>query len=156
MRLCAVSVAVSVFILDRLTKSIVMASLLQGRSVKVLPGIFHFTLVLNKGAAFGFLRGQRIFFILLSILAALAIAAYIFSRKNIGMVLSSALGLVLGGTIGNLIDRVRLGYVIDFLDFRVWPVFNVADSAITAGVAILIIRILIFQGSGIRGQGSER
>lgn len=142
MRLYLLLLASSVFILDRVTKFAALAALSDGRSVKVLPGIFHLTLVLNKGAAFGLLRDQRMFFILLSIFAVLFIIFYIRAKKNMGFVLSSALGLILAGTIGNLVDRIRFGCVIDFLDFRVWPVFNIADSALTIGVGILILDII--------------
>lgn len=141
MILYLLSIASSVLILDRVTKFIASSRLSVGQSIAVLPGIFHVTLVLNKGSAFGLLKDQRIFFITISIFAVSFILVYMFRHKAMGLVLSSALGLILGGAAGNLIDRIRFGYVIDFLDFRVWPVFNVADSCITIGTLILVSRI---------------
>lgn len=132
-----------VLILDRITKHIFFTILSQGQSIKILPNIFHITLVLNKGAAFGVFRGQRTIFILLSILTIALIIFYIGKNRQKGVLLPLALGLILGGAIGNLIDRIRFGYVIDFLDFRIWPVFNIADSALTIGAVILALNILL-------------
>lgn len=143
MKLYVFAVAVLVFIVDALTKSAALSALAQGKSIKVIPGIFHLTLVLNKGAAFGIFKDKISFFIMLSIAAVILITFYTIRKKNLDIILSSALGLILAGTAGNLLDRIRLGYVIDFFDFRIWPVFNVADSAITIGVAILMLNILL-------------
>ena len=131
-----------VFLLDRVTKIAAANNLSYGRSIKILPNIFHFTFILNKGTAFGLLRGQNAALALLSVLAITLIIFYVLKRKSLGLAVSLALGLILGGAMGNLFDRMRFGYVIDFLDFRVWPVFNVADSAITIGIAILAWNIL--------------
>jgi len=135
-------VAVSIFILDRVTKYIAVNCLIQGQSVQVVQNIFHFTLVQNSGAAFGLFRGGTTVFVFLSLLVIAFIMLYAFKHKTKDMIASIALGLVLGGAIGNLLDRIRLGYVIDFLDFRVWPVFNIADSAISVGATVLVLRIL--------------
>ena len=105
-------------------------------SVPVIPGVFHLTLVHNRGAAFGILRNQLIVFIAVSLAAIAYIIAVI--RRSPGRLQQAALSLVLAGAAGNLIDRVALGYVVDFLDFRVWPVFNVADSAICTGAGLLV------------------
>ena len=137
------SVALSIGILDRITKIASYIRLSPGQSIKVLPNIFHITLVLNKGSAFGLFKEGRLFFIASSVLAIIFILLYIWKHRIMGPLLSLGLGLILGGAAGNLIDRLRFGYVIDFLDFRVWPVFNVADSAITVGVAILILKIFL-------------
>lgn len=134
--------AAAIFILDRITKYMAVDHLAEGRSLKVVPNIFHLTLVRNPGAAFGLLRGATTLFIALSVLIAVFIVIYAFRRKTDDAMMSTALGLILGGAGGNLLDRIRLGYVIDFLDFRIWPVFNVADSAITIGAMILVLRIL--------------
>ena len=106
-------------------------------SIPLIPGILHLTYVSNTGAAFGLLRGYSGLFILLAV----AIAAWLVTELTRGEhppLSRFALGLMLGGAVGNLIDRLRIGSVIDFIDLRVWPVFNVADSAITVGVALLI------------------
>ena len=128
-----------VFILDRVTKIMVVNSISYGQSIKVLPNIFNLTLVLNTGTAFGLFKGQNILFAACSLLAIIVITGYAMTHKNLGFAVSLALGLILGGALGNLIDRIKFGHVIDFFDFRIWPVFNVADSALTAGTAILII-----------------
>lgn len=141
------TVAVLIFILDRVTKYIAVNYLAPGQSAEIIRNIFHFTLVLNSGAAFGLFRGGTIVFIILSLLVIAFIVVYIFRQKTKDTAISVALGLVLGGAAGNLLDRARFGYVIDFLDFRVWPVFNIADSAITVGAALLVLRIL-FQAKG--------
>ena len=136
-------VASLVLISDRLTKYIVIKRLLHGQSIIVFPNIFHITLVLNKGTAFGLFKDQNVFLISLSVLAISFIIIHIWLRKAKDALLYLGLGLILGGAVGNLIDRIIYGYVIDFLDFRIWPVFNIADSSITIGAIILTCRILL-------------
>ncbi|MCX5686042.1 MAG: signal peptidase II [Candidatus Omnitrophica bacterium] len=135
-------VAFLVFVLDRITKVLALIFLSGGGSVKVLPGIFHLTLVFNNGAAFGLLKGRNDFFILISILIVCAILFYIWKYRTRDTALLFAAGLILGGAAGNLFDRIRFANVIDFLDFRVWPVFNVADSCVTAGILLLAWKAL--------------
>lgn len=123
--------------LDQGTKWAAHAWLASARSLPVIPGIFHLTYVQNTGAAFGIFRGLPGLFILL----ALAISGWLIlelTRRNHPPLIRLGLALMLGGAVGNLIDRVRLGHVVDFLDLRIWPVFNVADSAITIGVGLLM------------------
>ena len=125
--------------LDQLTKFILNNNLILNSPYPVIKGFFYLTLVHNKGAAFGILKNQLFLFILSSIFAIILIY---FNLKKSGnkkklSLNDLALGLILSGAIGNLIDRLFLGYVVDFLDFRVWPVFNVADSAITVGAVLL-------------------
>lgn len=134
--------AASALILDRLTKYIIIKSLSEGQSIKIFPGIFHITLVLNNGIAFGLFKGGRIFFAAVSFVIISLLLFYIWRNKLQGAPFNLALGLILGGAIGNFIDRIRFGYVVDFLDFRVWPVFNAADSSITIGALILVLSIL--------------
>jgi signal peptidase II len=129
----------SILVLDRLTKLFFVQSLASGVSIPVIKGFFHFTLVYNRGAAFGMLKDQLPFFILTSVIAIFFI---LFHLKKSTVMEKLALGFILAGAIGNLIDRIFLGYVIDFLDFHIepnlyWPVFNVADSAITIGACML-------------------
>jgi len=139
--------AFCVYIVDRVAKLFAVKSLFLGQSIKVLPDIFHITLVFNKGAAFGLLRDRAAFFITVSALAVTLIIFYAWRSKKLSGALSLSLGLILGGSLGNLVDRVSFGYVIDFLDFRIWPVFNVADAAISVGVAILIIGYICIRSS---------
>lgn len=135
-------VASFVFVLDRITKMAVAGSMSYGQSIGILPDIFHFTFVFNNGTAFGLLKGQNMMLAVFAALAIIAVAVYAVKHKIPGLAVSSALGLILGGALGNLFDRVRFGHVIDFLDFRVWPVFNIADSAITVGMIILAWHII--------------
>jgi signal peptidase II len=114
-----------------------------------LPGVgdfLRFTYVENRGAAFGLLQDQTAFFVFVGVLVIGVIAASYRYLPRSGFRLHLALGLQLGGAIGNLIDRVRQGYVVDFVDFGYhsnwWPVFNVADSAIVLGVALLALNAL--------------
>ncbi|MCD5390380.1 signal peptidase II [candidate division NPL-UPA2 bacterium] len=135
-----------ILILDQVSKYYVQKLILPGQSIPVLKDIFHLTHIHNYGAAFGLLRHQTAFLILISILSIILILSLQrkFSERYPNC--TSSLGLVLGGAIGNLIDRLRFGYVVDFLDFSLyghhWPVFNLADSAITAGVIIVCWKML--------------
>ena len=128
--------------LDRITKIVFSNSLALGQSIKVVPDIFYITLVHNTGAAFGMFKGQTAVFGAVSLVVIVLITIYLFKTKSIELILALALGMILGGAIGNLIDRIWLGYVIDFLDLRIWPVFNIADSCITVGTVILAVNIL--------------
>ena len=125
--------------LDQLTKFIFNNNLVLNSPYPVIKGFFYLTLVHNRGAAFGILKNQLFLFILSSIFAITLIYFNLKkSRNKRGFSFNDlALGLILSGAIGNLIDRLFLGYVVDFLDFRVWPVFNVSDSAITVGAVLL-------------------
>lgn len=132
--------ALTVFILslDQLTKLIAQKNLILNKTVPVIKGAFHFTLIHNRGAAFGIFRDQVPLFIVISIVVIILI---FYNLNNIRNKKPSLYGISLcvisAGALGNLVDRIFYGYVIDFLDFRIWPVFNIADSAITAGAVLL-------------------
>ena len=139
-----------VVVLDQFTKRLAEDRLGRSsvRSVP-LPGVgdyLRFTYVENRGAAFGLLQDQTAFFVFVGILVVGVIAASYRYLPRSGFRLHLALGLQLGGALGNLIDRIRQGYVVDFVDFGYhsnwWPVFNVADSAIVVGVALLALNAL--------------
>lgn len=115
-------------------------------SIPVIENIFHLTYVRNYGAAFGFLVNQRFFFISITLIIIFVLLFIYKQMLKEGIMLQIAWGLGLGGAVGNLIDRVRLGYVIDFLDFRVWPVFNLADSAIVVAVSLFFYWAIILDG----------
>jgi signal peptidase II len=134
--------AILVLVLDRIAKILVVDLLAPGASIDVVPGIFSITLVHNTGAAFGMFKGMTGVFSVISLIVAISISVYILKNKMMPRVFALSLGLILGGAIGNMIDRVWLGYVIDFFDFHVWPVFNIADSCITIGTTALAINIL--------------
>ena len=124
---------------DQLSKYAVAASLRPGEDLPLVPPVLHLTYVQNTGAAFGLFRGWAVLFMAASVVIIGWIARQLLrpaAPRSVPVLWGY--GLVLGGAAGNLLDRVRLGYVVDFLDLRVWPVFNVGDSAITIGVTLLI------------------
>lgn len=127
---------------DQLTKWWVIHHWHLGESVPVLPGVFHLTLVRNPGVAFGML--PHLGGMVLGVVTAVIVGLVLFScrREVTGAAVHPLVpwgaGLILGGAVGNLLDRLRFGGVVDFLDFRIWPVFNVADSGITMGTILLI------------------
>jgi len=128
--------AVVVLIADQTTKLLVMASLPTRESIRV-TGWLHLTYLENRGAAFGVLQNQTLFFIAVGIVVAVGLIASYRYLPTVPPLLSLGLGLQLGGALGNLVDRLRQGYVVDFVDLSWWPVFNLADAAILVGVAIL-------------------
>ena len=140
-------VSMAVFAVDWATKWLVIRHLIPGESVAVIPHIFMFTYVQNPGAAFGILPFQTDKFVLIGIVLLIVLVAASFYLGRGNPVLSLALAFLTGGVLGNLVDRLLTGYVIDFLDFRVWPVFNVADSFICIGTALLIYIILFSRES---------
>ena len=125
-----------VLVLDQLTKFLVTQRLALHDSIPILKGIFSITLIHNRGAAFGILKNQFYLFLCVSIVTIILIY-FVLKHKSSSQLYSFSLSLILGGALGNLIDRVFFGYVVDFLDFHIWPVFNIADSAITSGTLIL-------------------
>lgn len=127
-----------IFSLDQWIKSIIRDNFYYGQSLPVLKDIFHLTFVKNKGAAFGILYGHTKLFIILSLVIVIFILIYRYFLKH-GLLFDIATGLIIGGALGNLLDRIRFGYVIDYLDFRIWPVFNLADSAVVVGAVIILI-----------------
>ena len=134
-------IGILVFIIDQLVKHLVVSTMHLGQSLPVIKGIFHITYVLNPGAAFGMLEHQRWFFILVALATVLLGAAFYKKLQQESFLMRSGAGLLLGGAVGNLADRIQSGLVVDFLDFRIWPVFNIADIAICAGAGILIFDI---------------
>ena len=136
-------VALAVVILDQMTKLYVVKHFFVGESVPVIQDIFHWTYILNPGAAFGMLEGSRWFFVIIAIAV---MGGIWYLRREIaeyGPWCTYGAALFGGGAVGNLIDRARQGLGIDFFDFRIWPVFNVADIAICVGVGCIIWSILL-------------
>ena len=140
-----------IVIADQITKAIVLSQMKLYQSIPVLPGFFSLTHIHNPGGAFGFLAQQnptlRVgIFIFASIFAIVLIFLFYRQIPQTHPLLSASLALIFGGAVGNLIDRLRFGKVVDFLDFYVgnlhWPAFNVADSAITVGVSIFLAHIV--------------
>ena len=129
---------VSVLLLDQGTKWIVEENMKLGDSIKIIPEFFHFTYIINLGAAFGILEKQRIFFILAALLMTGAGIWALGKFKHYGVFFIYGVAGMIGGALGNLLDRIRLAGVVDFLDFRIWPIFNVADIAICLGVGLIL------------------
>ncbi|MBF0493590.1 MAG: signal peptidase II [Candidatus Omnitrophica bacterium] len=126
--------------LDRVTKLLVISKIKPDASIPVVSGIFHITYVQNTGVAFGLFKDIPFFFICVGLLAVILIVSFLVKKYDkICFRDRIALVTILSGTLGNLVDRIRHGYVVDFLDFRVWPVFNIADSAICIGVFLLMV-----------------
>lgn len=134
--------ALVVLFADQLSKQWVLNNLEFGEPwapIPALRSIFTFTLVTNTGAAFGLFKDGGLFF---TLLALAVVSGIIFYERRIPLHpwwLRTSLGLMLGGATGNLVDRIRFGEVIDFIDFQFWPVFNLADSAIVLGVGLVAI-----------------
>jgi len=125
-----------VIFLDQLTKFLASKFLHLNTSVSLINNFLYLTLVHNRGAAFGMFKNRLLIFVLISIFAIVLIFFYLRNKKS-SFLSRLALGLILSGAVGNLIDRLRFGFVIDFIDFRVWPVFNLADSAVTIAALLL-------------------
>ena len=131
-------------IVDQASKYLVVANLAQGMRIDVLGDVLRISHIRNSGAIFGVMRGSGGYFTYFSLVAAIVlVVVLLLSRKARGLV-KVGLGLVLGGAVGNLIDRLRLGAVVDFIDIGTsdalrWPSFNVADLAITVGVIFIVV-----------------
>ena len=127
---------------DQAIKFLVVSLMELGESSPVFAGIFHITYIENPGAAFGLFANQRLVFIVAGILV-IAAACLMYRRlMSEKAIIRWGVALLLGGAVGNLIDRLRIGGVIDFLDFRIWPVFNIADIGICVGVALLMYALI--------------
>ena len=147
-----VILAVLVVIADQLTKLWILNSFKLHEQKVIIPGLFNLVHITNTGAAFGFLAGDKtsirmVFFVGVAV-TALVIMAFAYPHlKNQGRIFVYAVGLIAGGAIGNLIDRLRFEAVIDFLDFYVgtyhWPAFNVADSCISTGVGLFLLGTIL-------------
>lgn len=138
-------VSLVVIVLDQLSKATAIAHLIPTNSKELLP-ILNFTLAFNQGAAFSFLDGaagwQNGFFIGLATVISLVLIVWLAKLPSGERLQASGLALIIGGALGNVIDRIHYGYVVDFIDAHIagyhWPIFNLADSAITIGVVLLL------------------
>jgi signal peptidase II len=129
-----------IVVADQLTKALALRFLVHAPTWPIWPGVFHLTLVINPGVAFGLFRGWGL---AMTVLALAGLAGLMIGSRSRTKALHSpwarwGLTAVLAGALGNLIDRLRIGGVVDFLDFRIWPVFNLADSAITIGTFCIV------------------
>ena len=139
---------IGVVALDQFTKATVMRTMVPGQSIPLIQDVFHLTYVLNPGAAFGILSNQRMFLLITGAALILATAYfYPLLKKSDGWLRLGATA-ILSGAVANLIDRAQTGYVVDFFDFRIWPVFNIADIAIVLGMGFMIYAILFRLDAG--------
>ena len=136
------AIVLSAFVADQVTKHVVASNLSLGEAVHVV-GPFSIRHVQNSGIAFGLFSNATAAVIVVTALAVAWMLVYFARSGARHPVLPIALGLVIGGSVSNLADRVRLGFVTDFLDFRYWPAFNLADSFIVIGVVILLAALLL-------------
>jgi len=139
-QVCFALVAVGVVILDRVTKILVQALVAPGREVQVLPHLWIAN-THNSGAAFGIAPQATLLFLIASVLVSAGLLLYAV-RTPMSAWTGTVLGLIMGGTVGNGYDRMVHGTVTDFIALHFWPVFNVADSAITVGVALILVGYL--------------
>ncbi len=137
-------IAVIILILDQISKFLVINNMNPNDSIPIVQNVFHLTFVRNPGAAFGILPNQTLFFVIATVIVVTILLVVYWKIARNNKILTIALALQLGGALGNLIDRIRFSYVIDFFDFRVWPVFNVADVAIVIGVILLSWQLLVW------------
>ncbi|MFW6278729.1 MAG: signal peptidase II [Bacillota bacterium] len=132
-------IAIIVILFDQWFKILIEQSFKYGQTIPVIENVFYLTYIRNTGAAFGIFQEHIYILIILSV-CILALFLYFIVVNNFDSLLfKTASGLIIGGAVGNLIDRIRLGYVIDYLDFKIWPVFNLADMAVVIGGGLLII-----------------
>ena len=148
-------------ILDQVTKYAVVANLKLGESVEIIPGVLRFTYIQNDGAAFGSLDDARWVFMILSTVAIVAILGYMFWKKPQNKLLLAALIMVTGGGVGNMIDRIWLGYVVDFIDFCAFPklwmwVFNIADSFVCIGAGLLALWMILDTIKEIKAEKAQK
>lgn len=151
-------IAGTIIILDQITKALILNYIPLYNSMSVIPGFFNITHIQNPGGAFGFMANQgpgvrSVLFLFISAIAICIIFYFYKTTPAKDTWVTTSLSLIFAGAIGNLIDRIRFGQVVDFLDFYIsdklhWPSFNVADSAITIGITIFIFQ-LIFQNKGL-------
>jgi len=144
--------ATAVVVLDQITKAAIVAKFAKHESYAIVDGFFNLVYVMNPGAAFGFLANMSetfryVFFTGITVVVILLIIYYVVKSKPQHMLMVTSLTLIFAGAVGNLIDRVRFGAVVDFLDVYIgtahWPAFNVADSAISVGAVLMIWEMIM-------------
>ena len=145
---------ICILVLDRVVKFAVDSGMDPGQSIPVIENIFHITYVRNTGAAFSILQGQSLILIgfPLAVMCA-GLVLLVIKRKKWHPALLASIALICAGGVGNLIDRATAGYVVDMFDFRVFPVFNVADIAVCVGCGLMILYILVIDG---KKDGNDR
>ncbi len=145
------TIFVAILTLDLVTKYVFDASLADGSVVKVIPYLFNFKLVHNYGAAWGIMAGKQVFLIALSLIFIIIFVVYYIKEKNKTWLLNITFGFLFAGCVGNLFDRLILGYVRDFIQFDFWqsfPIFNFADVALSIGVVLFVVYLILYYVRG--------
>jgi len=132
-----------VIFFDQLSKLWVIRHLKIGETKEVLSHFLYLTLLYNKGTAFGIVKEVSLAIVLFSTLLVVGFLIYSKLNKKETLIFMLGLSFICGGALGNLVDRIRWGYVIDFVDIKIWPVFNLADSFITIGVGLIIVDMIL-------------
>jgi len=144
---------IGVWIIDRVLKVLVQTNFIPGETLIIIPKVFHLTFVLNPGAAFGLMAGRTWIFVVTALLVVSGVIYGQFRIPRDEILTRLAIGMIGGGALGNLYDRLVIGRVVDYLDFQIWPfVFNFADSMIVLGVGLFILRLYLderAQGKGL-------
>lgn len=137
-------IAIAIIVIDQFTKYLVSTYMEVGESFTLIPGVLDITSHRNSGAAWGVMEGRMLFFYVMTIACCVFMIYYIQKYSEVSMLFGISMALMLGGSIGNFIDRVRFEYVVDFFQFTFidFPIFNVADIALTFGTGLVIIFIL--------------
>ncbi len=143
----ALGLALAIFVLDQVLKSVVEASMRLGESLPVIPGFLSITHIRNDGGAFGILGGNQLL-LLIGSAVAVGVVLWMLLAEQRSKLATLACGLILGGAAGNLLDRLTTGEVTDYVHFSFWYVFNAADAAITVGVALLLLSTFRMQEKG--------
>jgi len=155
----ALALALAVFLVDQVSKRLILGSLRPGESIPAVPGVLRISYTRNDGGAFGILGGQSEL-LLIGSAVAVAVVLWMLLQGPPTRATASGCGLILGGAAGNLLDRLTAGNVVDFLDLEFWPlqewpVFNAADVAIVLGVAVLLLATLRAEGAGQRSTAAS-
>ncbi len=150
-----IAIMVLAVFLDQLTKYLTILFLKPVDTLPIIEDVLHLTYVENTGAAFGMMKDQRWLFMIVSTVAIIALLIYLFKKKTQPKLENLAIAFIVGGGIGNMIDRVLLGYVVDMIDFRLinFAVFNVADSFVCVGAGLLMLYIIL---SGVKEYKEEK
>ena len=162
----AAAIATVVCVLDQITKAAVIANIALDESIEVIPGVLNWTYIRNRGMAMGLLSDHRWVFMVMSIILIAAIVLYVIFSKSTRRMTVCILAAILGGGVGNMIDRFAYGYVVDFIDVRFLPhvwkwIFNVADVFVTVGAVLLGALFIVNEikkkkAAGVENNGTER
>ncbi len=137
-------IVIGIIALDQYTKHLAITELVKYDTLPLIESVFHLTFVENRGAAFGIMQNQRWFFIIITMIIFIVAAFYFIKYRPTNRLLLLSVSMIMGGALGNFVDRLRFGYVVDFLDFTLikFPVFNIADSFIVIGTILMAYYVI--------------